>query len=276
MNRIEKTQPSTNYTFRELSRDEYDQSSTKRCEYVSEPPAAISEGLERIGLFNDRGMLLGWGSIRAEALPHSAYDRAWKICALTTYDEQGSAGAASILLTHLLGLARSHAASLIWCDVGKASLRLLRSFGFTLTEADCKDENVVRVTSRVDGVVDISRPSQDEEIVRIGNLPRLSRAVVFNRMVHIGGLLPNRSDISAGDQAREILEKIDAILLAAGTSRHRLISAMVFLKDLRHTKEVNAVWEAWVPAGTAPARACVQAVPGSEEYAVEIAAIAAT
>jgi enamine deaminase RidA (YjgF/YER057c/UK114 family) len=105
--------------------------------------------------------------------------------------------------------------------------------------------------------------------MRTGIYPRLSRATVFKNTVHVGGLLPNRSDISVAEQTREVLEKIDAVLARVGSSKSKLISATVWLKDIASVGEANGVWEAWVPAGYAPARSCVQAVPGSPEFAVE-------
>jgi enamine deaminase RidA (YjgF/YER057c/UK114 family) len=38
---------------------------------------------------------------------------------------------------------------------------------------------------------------------------------------------------------------------------------------------MNAVWDAWVPQGHAPARACVQAAIAEPEYLVEVSVIAA-
>jgi enamine deaminase RidA (YjgF/YER057c/UK114 family) len=40
-------------------------------------------------------------------------------------------------------------------------------------------------------------------------------------------------------------------------------------------KEMNQVWDNWVPAGHAPARACVQASMARPELLVEISVIAA-
>jgi len=65
------------------------------------------------------------------------------------------------------------------------------------------------------------------------------------------------------------------LLIRAGSSKSKLITAMVWLKDIATAAEANAVWEAWVSAGTAPARSCVQAIPGAEEFGIEIAAVAA-
>ena len=38
---------------------------------------------------------------------------------------------------------------------------------------------------------------------------------------------------------------------------------------------MNAVWDAWVPQGHAPARACVQAAMARPELLVEISVVAA-
>jgi enamine deaminase RidA (YjgF/YER057c/UK114 family) len=40
-------------------------------------------------------------------------------------------------------------------------------------------------------------------------------------------------------------------------------------------KAMNAVWDAWVPEGHAPARACVQASMARPELLVEISVVAA-
>jgi enamine deaminase RidA (YjgF/YER057c/UK114 family) len=46
-------------------------------------------------------------------------------------------------------------------------------------------------------------------------------------------------------------------------------------KDIASFAEMNAVWDAWVPAGHTPARACVEAKLAGPQYLVEIAIIAA-
>ena len=65
-------------------------------------------------------------------------------------------------------------------------------------------------------------------------------------------------------------------LARAGTDKSRLLTATIWLSDIANFAGMNAVWDAWVPAGTAPSRACVQVVrlakPG---WRVEIAVQAA-
>jgi enamine deaminase RidA (YjgF/YER057c/UK114 family) len=73
-----------------------------------------------------------------------------------------------------------------------------------------------------------------------------------------------------------MLASLEALLARAGSGKGRLLLATLYLVDMADYDVVNAVWDAWVPAGTAPARACVQvgrlASPG---WKVEIAVQAA-
>ena len=113
-------------------------------------------------------------------------------------------------------------------------------------------------------------------IQRFETGPRMSQAVVHGDTVYLSGQVANATaGGSVTEQTKEILGQIDALLAEAGTDKSKLLSASVFITDIGTFAELNAVWEAWVPAGHAPARSCVQAVPGSAEYGVEIAVMAA-
>ena len=57
-------------------------------------------------------------------------------------------------------------------------------------------------------------------------------------------------------QATEILTRIDALLASAGIDKTRVLTANIWLSDAAHFDAFNAVWDAWVPAGHAPTRAC--------------------
>jgi enamine deaminase RidA (YjgF/YER057c/UK114 family) len=54
-----------------------------------------------------------------------------------------------------------------------------------------------------------------------------------------------------------------------------MLSATVYVRDMKDFAAMNAVWDAWVPAGHAPARACVEARMARPELLVEISVIAA-
>ncbi|GAC07139.1 hypothetical protein GAGA_4312 [Paraglaciecola agarilytica NO2] len=72
-----------------------------------------------------------------------------------------------------------------------------------------------------------------------------------------------------------MLDKVDALLLSANSDREHMLSATIYIKDMADFAAMNAVWDAWVPQGHAPARACVQAAMARPELLVEISVIAA-
>jgi len=73
--------------------------------------------------------------------------------------------------------------------------------------------------------------------------------------VHIVGQVASvAAGCSIRAQAADVLDRIDALLLEAGTDRSELIQANVWLRDLRSFAEMNAVWERWVAPGTTPRR----------------------
>lgn len=232
-----------------------------------------------LGAF-EQGELVGIGSIRPEALPDSRYQEAWRIVGMAVDPAYRGQGIGSEILGRLLKHAAAKGGKLAWCNSRPEAQSLYRRYGFTMTPGagtlDAASRRV-RMTSRLDRSAPVTRSSADlgDGIRRIDTFPRLSRVVTFKDMVHIGGLLPNRADVSVGEQTREILEQIDMLLTRAGSSRLKLLSATVWLKDIATVAESNAVWEEWVPSGFAPARSCVQAVPGSPDFGVEIAVIAA-
>ena len=72
-----------------------------------------------------------------------------------------------------------------------------------------------------------------------------------------------------------ILERIDGLLAEAGTDKTRLLSATIWLADMRDYDAINEKWDAWVPQGQAPARACVESKLAFTKYTVEVGIIAA-
>lgn len=112
-------------------------------------------------------------------------------------------------------------------------------------------------------------------ITRINPGPRLSAATVFGGFVFVSGQVPDDLEARIGVQAAEVLAKIDAILAEAGTDKVHLLSANVWLPDIGDFAAFNAVWDPWLPAGAAPARACVEARLANPAIKVEVAVIAA-
>jgi enamine deaminase RidA (YjgF/YER057c/UK114 family) len=77
------------------------------------------------------------------------------------------------------------------------------------------------------------------------------------------------------EQTQDCLARVDALLEKAGSSRERMLQAVIWLADMADFAEMNAVWDAWVPEGHAPARACGEAKLARPELKVEIIVTAA-
>jgi enamine deaminase RidA (YjgF/YER057c/UK114 family) len=71
-----------------------------------------------------------------------------------------------------------------------------------------------------------------------------------------------------------VLGQIDATLTMLGADRTRLLQVLIYLADLADAQVLNEEWDAWVPAGHAPVRACVQAQLAAG-YKVEMVVTAA-
>jgi enamine deaminase RidA (YjgF/YER057c/UK114 family) len=113
-------------------------------------------------------------------------------------------------------------------------------------------------------------------IQRIGSGPRMSMAVVHGDTVYLAGQVSkNAADGSVTEQTKDILSIIDGYLAEAGTDKTKLLSANIWLTDIGTFNEMNAVWDAWVAPGCAPARATVEAKLAAPNLRVEIAVIAA-
>ena len=104
---------------------------------------------------------------------------------------------------------------------------------------------------------------------------RYSECVIYNNTVYLAGQL---ADDYAGDiteQTRQTLANVDKALALAGTDKSKLLSVTIYLKDMADYAGMNAVWDAWLIAGTAPARTCVEAKLYDSAALVEMTVVAA-
>ena len=113
-------------------------------------------------------------------------------------------------------------------------------------------------------------------IERLESGPRMSQAVIHNGVVYLAGqVAADAQGAPVKEQTLNILQRIDKLLAAAGTDKTKLLSATIWLTDMRTFDEMNGAWDQWVAAGASPARATVEAKLASTVYTVEIAVIAA-
>ena len=58
-------------------------------------------------------------------------------------------------------------------------------------------------------------------------------------------------------QTRGCLDKLDDSLREAGTDKHHIVEALVYLTDMSRKAEMDEVWCEWIPDDAWPCRACV-------------------
>jgi len=112
-------------------------------------------------------------------------------------------------------------------------------------------------------------------VVRHETNARMSQGVVHGDVVYLAGQTAGDEGSSASEQTRLILANIERLLGLCGTDASHLISANIWLADMADFQAMNEVWDAWVPTGVAPARACVEAKLARPHLKVEIMIVAA-
>ena len=112
-------------------------------------------------------------------------------------------------------------------------------------------------------------------IERLETKQRMSRIVKHNGTIYLCVQVCSDATKEMTEQTQTMLDKVDTLLEQAGSDRKHLLSATIYLKDMKDFAQMNAVWDAWVPEGYAPARACVTADMAREALLVEISVVAA-
>jgi enamine deaminase RidA (YjgF/YER057c/UK114 family) len=113
------------------------------------------------------------------------------------------------------------------------------------------------------------------QIRRYESGKRMSQAVVHNGFAFLAGQVAGDPSQDVKGQTTQILAKIDKLLEQVGSDKTKILSASIWLADHKTFNDMNEVWDAWVPEGEAPARACVESKLAFPQYTVEIGVIAA-
>ncbi len=112
-------------------------------------------------------------------------------------------------------------------------------------------------------------------ITRLEPGTRMSEAVTHGDTVYLAGQVATRRDGSIAEQTKDVLETIDRLLAAAGTSKSKVLSVQVLLASIGDFAAMNAVYDAWIDPANPPARACYEARLADPAVKVEILTIAA-
>ena len=104
---------------------------------------------------------------------------------------------------------------------------------------------------------------------------RMSRIVKHNETVYLCGQVGADANTDIAEQTRTMLDKVETLLEQASSDKANILSATIYIRDMKDFAAMNAVWDTWIPEGCAPARACVEARMARAELLVEISVVAA-
>ena len=103
---------------------------------------------------------------------------------------------------------------------------------------------------------------------------RSSKIVKYNGVVYLTGQIGGtEGDITV--QTKECLSRVEALLEEAGSSKEQMLQVEIWLADMSDFAAMNEVWNAWVPDGHSPARACGRVELARPQLKIEVIVTAA-
>jgi enamine deaminase RidA (YjgF/YER057c/UK114 family) len=111
-------------------------------------------------------------------------------------------------------------------------------------------------------------------IVRRELEPILANVVEASGHVFTAGAIADDTSLDVQGQTRQALGDLDKYLGLCGCDKTRILSAVIWLADIRLRDAMNEVWQSWIPPGALPARACVENRMADPSCLVEIQIIA--
>jgi enamine deaminase RidA (YjgF/YER057c/UK114 family) len=111
-------------------------------------------------------------------------------------------------------------------------------------------------------------------ISRLNPAPRWSDATIYQGVAYFVEV-PADTSMGIESQIAQLLMQADVTLAQLGSDKSRLLSATIYLTQRDDVDALNSAWEAWLPAETAPSRACVKVELLDPLMRVEIAFVAA-
>ena len=94
-------------------------------------------------------------------------------------------------------------------------------------------------------------------IERLQPGPWNSKAVVTDNTIYMSGIVAEDKTVGMKEQTEQVLTKIDAILMAAGSDKTKILTSVVYLANMSEKDFMNEAWMAWMDPKHPPARAAV-------------------
>jgi enamine deaminase RidA (YjgF/YER057c/UK114 family) len=102
-----------------------------------------------------------------------------------------------------------------------------------------------------------------------------SKVVEANGFVFTAGITAQDPSKDVKGQTEQVLAEIDSLLKLAGADKTKVVSATIWVPDIRLRESMNEAWNAWTGGQNLPGRACIEAKLADPRLLVEIAVVAA-
>ena len=112
-------------------------------------------------------------------------------------------------------------------------------------------------------------------IVRHGKGPLMSQAVIHGNVAYLAGTVADDGSGDMKQQTAQTLASIDKSLAVAGTDKSKLLTAQIWISDMREFAAMNEVWREWIDPDNPPTRATCEAKLAQPDLKVEIIVSAA-
>jgi enamine deaminase RidA (YjgF/YER057c/UK114 family) len=86
----------------------------------------------------------------------------------------------------------------------------------------------------------------------------LSQAVQYGDTVYLAGVVAKNLDQDIKGQTKQVLDDIDRLLAKCGSSKSKVLSAQIWVTDIRNRAPMNEVWTACVESKLADPKALVE------------------
>ena len=112
------------------------------------------------------------------------------------------------------------------------------------------------------------------EIRKYDVTKKLCKVAEAGDTLYLSGITAPEQYQTMEEQARYELDAIEALLAQHGSAKGKMVSAVVYLKEIRQVSAFNQIWESWFEGVEPPTRTCVEAKMASPHVQVEITVVA--
>ncbi|MEQ1828014.1 MAG: RidA family protein [Pirellula sp.] len=113
------------------------------------------------------------------------------------------------------------------------------------------------------------------QVHRFGVTQRWADAVVFGGVAYFVEV-PDDPTLGPREQFEQVFRQVERRLDQVGSRLDLLIQVLVYLPNPEDLELFNTLWDAWIPDGHAPTRACTHPKLAADGYRVELVITAAT